>query len=353
MKVIYWGHRDVAPIPYFRGQQFAPFWPEYGITTFYIRLEDIPRAAEDMEPIDWADVVVFRRWYNDRGATEKAWDYAQRIGKPTVYDSDDWDLGTPTVVPHHKMVWEQRPVIERMAREADIVTVATPALAAKYRHLARREPVVMRNAVDLSLYEPDTPRTDDRLLALFYGTYARLKDYFGAPDEKGRWRGGYAHAAVREARLRSIWVGDEGIDFMPREFDKIVPYTLDCRAFFRSLGNAHADIGIAPLWGDSFDLCKSELHWLDMTAAGVPVVAERLRGGPYEVVRDGVDGLLAHGRQEWHDAVGRLAREPQLRADIVAAATERMRAEYDPRTRAGEWAEVFRAALGAERAEVA
>jgi len=346
LNVIYWGHTDMAPIPYFRGQQFAPYWPEVGITAFYIRHEDLPRAALDWEPLDWADVVVFRRWYIDDNLTEKAWDHCRATGKAVVYDTDDWDLGVPSAkIPAYRRIRAARPLIERMLREAEVVTTSTPELASRYSMLTRKPPVVLRNAVDMALYEPDQPREDDRVTALFYGTYQRLKDYFGFADPKGRWQGGYAYAAVREASLPSIWVGDEGIDDQPREFTRIVRYTQDCREFFRSLGNAHADIGIAPLSGDSFDYCKSELHWLDMSAAGIAVVAERLRGeNPYKPIRDGIDGLLAHGRQGWSDAVGRLAREPQLRADLVAAARERLASEYDPRKRAAEWAEVFRAA---------
>ena len=353
LNVIYWGHTDMAPIPYFRGQQFAPYWPEVGITAFYIRHEDIPKAAIDWDPLDWADVVVFRRWYVDGDRTEKAWEHCRATGKPTVYDTDDWDFGTPSVkVPRYREVWAQRPLIERMLREADLVTTATPELAHRYGRLTRKPPVVVRNAADVALYEPDQPRTDDRVTALFYGTYQRLKDYFGSAEPNGKWRGGYAYAAVRDARLPSVWVGDEGVDDQPREFTRIVPYARDVRAFFRTLGNAHADIGVAPLSGDSFDYCKSELHWLDLSAAGVAVVAERLRGeNPYRPVRDGVDGLLAHGRQEWADAVGRLARDQKLRTDLVQAARERLVSEYDPRRRAAEWAEVFRSAYGASKAE--
>ncbi len=39
--------------------------------------------------------------------------------------------------------------------------------------------------------------------------------------------------------------------------------------------------------------------------------------------------------------VRRLADEPELRADLVAAARERMAAEYSPKARAALWAEAF------------
>jgi hypothetical protein len=249
-------------------------------------------------------------------------------------------------VPNRPLIVKNIDFVKRMAREADLVTTATPALAARYRGFARREPVVVRNAVDMTLYEPDQPRTDERVTSLFYGTHARLRDYFGAADERGRWRGGYAQSAVKAAGLRTVWVGDETVGPKPTDFDVIVPYDKDMFAFFRTLGNVHADIGVAPLMDDEFNFCKSELHWLDLTAAGVAVVAQKMMGGgPYGVIRDGVDGLLAKGHQDWLTAVGDLARNPTLREDLVACARERVATDYHPARRAGEWAEAFRLAL--------
>jgi hypothetical protein len=341
MHVLYWGHFKTAPIPYFRGGQFVPFWSQHGVEVQYV---PYPTLVLDPAQFDWADVVVFRRWYVD-DITERAWDMAGSLGKARLYDTDDLDIATPMKVPNRPLIVKNIDFVKRMAREADLVTTATPALAARYAPYARREPVVMRNAVDLPLYEPDQPREDDRTTSLFYGTHARLRDYFGAADERGRWKGGYAHSAVKTAGLRTVWIGDETVGPKPADFDAIVPYNKDMLAFFRALGNAHADIGVAPLLDDEFNHCKSELHWLELTAAGVAVVAQRMMGGgPYSVIRDGVDGLLVKGHQDWIDAVKRLARNPDLRTEMVAAARERMVAEYDPNRRAVEWAESFRLA---------
>jgi hypothetical protein len=103
------------------------------------------------------------------------------------------------------------------------------------------------------------------------------------------------------------------------------------------------DIGIAPLVGDDFDRAKSELHWLEYSAVGAATIASRTRPpGPFDVIRDGVDGLLVHGRAAWQDALTRLARSPQLRADLAGRARERVAADYDISTRAAEWADAYR-----------
>lgn len=72
-------------------------------------------------------------------------------------------------------------------------------------------------------------------------------------------------------------------------------------------------------------------------------IGQRYPGGdaPYSVVRDGVDGLLARGAQEWHDAVRKLAKSKDLREQLAGAAKERVLAEYTHTARAPEWAAAF------------
>lgn len=311
----------------------------------YLRYPDFPRAAEDWRPLDWADVVVFRRWYQDP-TTPEAWREAGLRGKARVYDTDDWDISPNKKIPHRDLILKHVAQVEQMAREADVVAVSTPALAKQYAVYSRRPPIVVRNAIDRNLYQPSSTdfRQDVAPTAIFYGSRARLTDYFGAYDARGSHQGGYAHAAVTAARLPVIWMGDEGVgQTIPREFSRIVPYDHDLRNFARALVSTRAVVGLAPLSGDNFDVFKSELHWLDYSAAGIPVVAQRMMGdSPYSVIRSGKDGFLARGHSEWVGSVALLARNPGMRADFVAAAQERLDAEYDPAKRAGEWAAVFR-----------
>jgi len=334
MRLLVWGLAD-GPIPYFRGTQFGRYWPDLGVDAVFATL-----AAFNPTFVDGAEVVLFRRWYADQGQTEAAWDRCGARGIARVYDSDDWDFGTRPDNPNAANITAQLPLIAKMAREADVLTTSTPYLAGLFARYNPRVRVI-RNAIDLSLYAATEPRTDERIRSVYYGSAKRLREYFGY-DDGGHWKGGYADRAVRAARLRAVWIGDDGKGPLPVEFDEVLPYDHDFPRFCTALGNAHGDIGPAPLVGDTFDLAKSELHWMELTAAGMAVVAQRLHGpGPYSVVRDGVDGLLARGAHEWHDAIVRLRDNPALRDDLVAAATERMQTDYNPRGRAAEWASTF------------
>jgi len=233
-----------------------------------------------------------------------------------------------------------------MAKRADIVTVSTPTLARYFRALSNNVRVV-RNSINPNLYGATTPRPEgDKPRLLYYAQAVRLRDYAGYPDDAtGKWNGGYARAAVSDHKrdLRTVFMGAENDwerSLCRKYFDEVHPYA-NIREFPVALSNTHPDIGIAPLMGDMFDQGKSELHWLEYTMAGAATLAYRYNGdGPYNVIRDGVDGVLARGRSEWSNGVKRLL-DPAFREDVASAARERVLADYDYRNRAREWKEVY------------
>jgi glycosyltransferase involved in cell wall biosynthesis len=125
--------------------------------------------------------------------------------------------------------------------------------------------------------------------------------------------------------------------------DEVRPWVDGLAAFGAALAAARPDIGIAPLLDEPFNRAKSELHWLEYTLAGAPTIATAFAGpGPYDVIADGRDGLLARTPADWLRHLRVLAASPTLRADLAGRARERVLAEYTLATRAAEWADTYR-----------
>ena len=106
---------------------------------------------------------------------------------------------------------------------------------------------------------------------------------------------------------------------------------------------ARPDIGLAPLRDTPYNSCRSELHWLEYALAGAPAIVSGVAGpGPYDPVRDGVDGLVAHSPADWERHLLALVCSPDLRAEIAGRARERVLLDYTVSARAGEWADAYR-----------
>jgi hypothetical protein len=111
-------------------------------------------------------------------------------------------------------------------------------------------------------------------------------------------------------------------------------------AFAAKLASLQPHIGLAPLEASAFAAAKSELHWLEYTLAGAVTVASRLPGpGPYDVIRDGVDGVMVEPGG-WKTALVRV-QSADARAELVGRARERVLGEYRVSERSREWAAVY------------
>jgi hypothetical protein len=337
------------------------------------RLDDAVRdgvASIDLSPIEWADVLVFRRWYGtiigcedcdyvapdsaglDRHCQETghAPIYRDRIirplldeiernravlrGRAMVYEIDDDLMSAEPWVGFYRRLQCDMDLIHRFARLADLVTVTTPTLAG--RLLQSNSAVrVIRNAVVPELYEPSIVDPGPRPLSfLYYGMNARLRDYAICRDA--------VDATACSSGAPRIWLGADDAE-VRTVVDTALPYEGDVSGFIRRLVEARPAIGLAPVGQDSFSRSRSELHWLEYSLAGAATVASRtMGGGPYDVIRDGVDGLLARNKAEWREKLRRLAASPQMREDLAGRARERVIAEYDVRQRVAEWADAFR-----------
>lgn len=395
LKVLVWGHVEDGPCAYFRGHQMKDELLKLGIEykgISNIEIEGAPEAQNYPTPvafskgllkintsdIDWADVVVFRRYYNTTLACEQCsavtFDYVEAAnhehgpmkerdlvtrllwpvfehanhGKGIIYETDDDHFNIQSWNGYAKDTRPEWPLIEAMAKRADIVTVSTQVLAnrfARYNDNVR----LIKNAIDPALYTADTERPDTKTRALYYGGVARMRDYMGFPKfgKPNKIEGGYCAKAMHDLRgdLHRIWIGaDEKYQQATAGlFEEYIPYMDSIAGFCKTLANSHPEIGVAPLMGDVFDQAKSELHWLEYSLVGAAFVGERIGNlGPYSMVKNGIDGFLVRGRQEWYDAIKKLAKNPAMRADMAAAAKERVLKEYDYRDRAKEWADAFR-----------
>jgi glycosyltransferase involved in cell wall biosynthesis len=260
--------------------------------------------------------------------------------RAVAYETDDDILATPGWTGQSAVVGLESDLVRAMLKRADLVTVSTPPLE---RMASRHNPAVrmIRNAIEPDWY-PDPaemPSGEVGPRILFYGVPARLRDYAicrDAVDETVR--------ATPDARR--IWLGGD-TPALRAVTDEVRDYVRSAPAFARSLVEARPDIGLAPVADEPFNRGRSELHWLEYSMAGAVTIASRLMGGgPYEVIRDGVDGLLARNKAEWREALKSLARSPARRAEIAGRARERVLTEYRAADRAVEWADAYRWAAG-------
>lgn len=84
--------------------------------------------------------------------------------------------------------------------------------------------------------------------------------------------------------------------------------------------SAEANVVVAPLEHTSYSRCKSYIKFLEMGAAKLPGVYEKIE--PYTEIVDGENGLLASGNQEWIEKLSLLIESEELRRSMGEKAYE-------------------------------
>lgn len=91
------------------------------------------------------------------------------------------------------------------------------------------------------------------------------------------------------------------------------------------------DINLGPLEpGNPFCRAKSEVKYIEAASLGVPTIASRVEAFE-SAIRDGENGFLASGTDEWVEKLERLLSDPALRQSMGEAARADVLARYTPK----------------------
>jgi glycosyltransferase involved in cell wall biosynthesis len=99
---------------------------------------------------------------------------------------------------------------------------------------------------------------------------------------------------------------------------RFTPWSSDVGDYYKAID---FDIAISPSEDTVFNRSKTWIRALEMGALGIPIVAQNRL--PYsDYVIDGKTGFLVDTEQEWEDRLNELIHDPEMRAEMGAAARE-------------------------------
>ncbi len=232
-----------------------------------------------------ADFCFFQRpAFQDRVSAMKI---AKTNGKPLWIDYDDNLHAIPTCNRRYNLYGDPQVQhnIAIMTAMADVVTVTTEHLAASLRNLLRTFPsndgfitdpskvIVIPNAYDPELMPDLTkPRRPRNKLVVWRGSDSHAKDlhvYAQAIGETARLYADWGYEFIGEP----FWLAIEAIKKLANPNTLTVTAPQDPVNFFRYLQSQAPTLVIVPLEDISFNHSKSNIAWLEATAAGAIVLA--------------------------------------------------------------------------------
>jgi glycosyltransferase involved in cell wall biosynthesis len=251
---------------------------------------------------------------------------------------DDWVRGVRKSKDHDFSKHFDRKVIqdyELCLRAVDGIICSTPWLAERYGSL-NPNPYVCRNGIDLKRYALTPPRRDHVAVG-----------WAGATGHREAMRPWLAEvAAVMHERpdVNFVSVGQQFAQVLAPSFGAErcldVPFSaFDTYAASMTL----YDIALAPAGDNSFYRGKSDLRWLEASAAGLPLIADP---DVYPDIEHGISGFHAATPEEMGEILRELVADEPLRRKVGAAAKAHVTEHRSAQVAAEQWADVLRQVVG-------
>jgi glycosyltransferase involved in cell wall biosynthesis len=289
--------------------------------------------------VDGYDVVVLQMPAGNAWVkTIREW---QARGITVIYEIDDWLHGVRKVE-HHRFrddfTKEAVARFEAVMEVADGVICSTEWLAKRLRKHNPRT-WVCRNAIDLRRYAYTRPPRENVTVGWAGG--------IGHLAAAKPWLLELAHVMRERDEVRFVSVGDMLASSFVKHFGperaQVIPF-LPFEVYPAAL--SHFDIALAPAGKGGFFQGKSDLRWLEASAARIPLVADP---DVYPEIEHGVTGFHASTPAEMRAIVERLVKDPELRHRIGEQAYEYVAAHRSVPVGGAEWAAVLREVAGEQK----
>jgi glycosyltransferase involved in cell wall biosynthesis len=227
------------------------------------------------------------------------------LGIPYLVDYDDAIFHRYDMHPRRLIRLILGKKIDQVMQKASQVVVGNEYLAERAWQSGATRVSVLPSVVDLSCYRIEERRSSKIFTVGWIGspTTAPYLEFI-APAFK---------EFLRDRDVRIILVGSGKIPING------VPVEIREWSEQREVGDIKSfDVGIMPLPNDPWALGKCGYKLVQYMACAVPVVASPV-GVNKEIVRNGLNGLLADGKDEWIEALSNLYDSPGVRTEMGKA----------------------------------
>ena len=291
--------------------------------------------------INNADGILIQRFFPSSGS----WKYIEKFlssQKPIIYDIDDLLIDIPTSNPFFHDSLNARPYILEMICRATAVTVSTDELR---RALLIYNPniFVLPNLLnDADWVCPPQVDNEGPIVIGYAGTNSHMHDLemiepaLENISRKYKNTVAFTFIGCRTPRLVRL----PGTHFV--DFDYSYP------SYLQILRRSQIQISIAPLEDTAFNRCKSNIKWLEYSAAGFAGVYSNLP--PYSscVEQNYTGVLVGSDYRDWQTALEHFIEDREFRLSISAQARKAVLSKFTLNNRSEMWIQTFLTILGKE-----
>jgi len=275
----------------------------------------------DIDIARTADLIVIQRQLPAL-SNEKVLKALLRLKIPMVYDLDDMFLDVPKSHPSYIELDKRAPYIKWMLKEVDLVTVSTSQIKESLDRYTSRPIRVQPNLLDWNLFDAKPRRRNGEFCFLVSGTSTHGRDWALIEEPLAEILNRYQNVA------KAIFFGQAPGRFFDHPSVKVIDFEEHYNHYASRLRALNVHAALVPLEDNRFNQCKSNIKWLEYSAAGVPGAYSDL--APYRSsIRHGESGLLINNTADsWFHAMDFLISNPEAVSFMIDNSRRQVREQY-------------------------
>ncbi|MFA5132707.1 MAG: glycosyltransferase [Candidatus Paceibacterota bacterium] len=257
------------------------------------------------------DLAIFQRQYS-----AQVLQYAMQMKKDgikIVYETDDDLFHIPDWNPaHHTYAKRQtQDVIRKFLEIADAVFTTTQPLAEEL--LQYNDNVyILPNSIDFRLIT-ESPHNSIKKVAVWQGSATHKNDLKLITPAIKRL------CSEDKYMVKLMYAKIEGAYSVP---------PVELQAFYQMMSQLDGTVGFAPIIANKFNVCKSNLKFLEYAAQKIITVASDVH--PYSTsIVDGETGFIVKDNKEWYDKAVCVLENEELIEKVTSAAYEYVKDNFD------------------------
>ena len=226
--------------------------------------------------------------------------------------------------------------VAKALEQADMVTVTTDILAEAYKKY-NPNVVVLPNCIDMNLWKQlPLKRENDEIRLYWGGGDSHYGDWMLMPDVLKAIMDKYKNVKlVIQGTLFKASIKD-----LPQ--DRIEHHGwVNIHAYPYKTAIINPDIAIIPLEDTSFNRCKSNIKWVEMSALGVPCVTSHV--SPYKEYAVENNGIFIENNDKdaWIDGISYMIDNVGMRKEFAGNAKKIVAEHFDIKTQYPRWIKAY------------
>lgn len=311
----------------------------------------VKNDSETLNNLFNSDIVVFIR--PTKRSSLSLLSILKLTGKKIIYSTDDMLMHLDSENPFYGQI-DKDNVMEAFASQSDAVLVTTDYIYDELKKI-NKNIYLIPNYLDFDEYARlNRPLNKGKKLKLGIVGSVQTSENINHFIQILKT----IHDEFRNTEL--VFFGSEDplmVQRLKKTFiDRVIfVENVPMSGYSNKLASLRLDLSLIPRKDNLFNRGKSNCKYLEMSALGIPVVAQGFPTGdsPYQKdITDGVNGFIALNDKDWLKKISKLIVEKKTREEIGQNARKYVQENFDIQKHLSEWGNMFAEVISEKQKEV-